>query len=78
MAILTLLDLIHIYKQSCYLVGRDTVVRNLVRDRFLGPSDSQVTDIPIAHPSCSKQHAVIQYRQITEKNEYGETSTSVK
>jgi hypothetical protein len=38
----------------------------------------QVTDIPIAHPSCSKQHAVIQFRQITEKNEYGETTTSVK
>ena len=38
----------------------------------------QVTDIPIAHPSCSKQHAAIQYRQITEKNEFGESSTSVK
>lgn len=38
----------------------------------------QVTDIPIAHPSCSKQHAVIQFRQITEKNEYGEATTSVK
>ncbi|RXK40511.1 smad nuclear-interacting protein 1 [Tremella mesenterica] len=56
------IDLIHIYKQSCYLIGRDTVV----------------TDIPIAHPSCSKQHAVIQFRQISEKNEYGEVSTSVK
>ena len=55
-------DLIHIYRQSAYLVGRDTVV----------------TDIPVAHPSCSKQHAAIQYRQITEKNEYGETSSSVK
>ncbi|ORY33481.1 SMAD/FHA domain-containing protein [Naematelia encephala] len=56
------LDLIHIYKQSCYLVGRDTVV----------------TDIPIAHPSCSKQHAAIQFRQISEKNEFGEVTTSVK
>lgn len=37
-----------------------------------------MTDIPIAHPSCSKQHAAIQFRQITEKNEYGDTSTSVK
>lgn len=56
------LDLIHIYKQSAYLVGRDPVV----------------TDIPIAHPSCSKQHAAIQYRQISEKNEFGDVTTSVK
>ncbi|WVF73058.1 hypothetical protein IAT40_007876 [Kwoniella sp. CBS 6097] len=55
-------DLIHIYRQSCYLIGRDTVV----------------TDIPIAHPSCSKQHAAIQYRQISEKNEYGDVTTSIK
>ncbi|KAI9634006.1 SMAD/FHA domain-containing protein, partial [Dioszegia hungarica] len=56
------IDLIHIYRQSAYLVGRDEIV----------------TDIPIAHPSCSKQHAVIQYRQITEKNEYGDATTSIK
>lgn len=37
-----------------------------------------MTDIPIAHPSCSKQHAVIQYRQIQEKNEYGDVTTTVK
>ncbi|WRT70268.1 uncharacterized protein IL334_007263 [Kwoniella shivajii] len=55
-------DLIHIYRQSCYLIGRDTVI----------------TDIPIAHPSCSKQHAAIQYRQISEKSEYGDVTTSVK
>ncbi|WWC64627.1 uncharacterized protein I303_107238 [Kwoniella dejecticola CBS 10117] len=55
-------DLIHIYRQSCYLIGRDTVI----------------TDIPIAHPSCSKQHSAIQYRQISEKNEYGDVTTAVK
>ncbi|WWC91657.1 uncharacterized protein L201_006603 [Kwoniella dendrophila CBS 6074] len=55
-------DLIHIYRQSCYLIGRDEIV----------------TDIPIAHPSCSKQHSAIQYRQISEKNEYGDVSTAVK
>jgi smad nuclear-interacting protein 1 len=72
------LDLIHIYKQSAYLVGRDTVVSEIyimVRDVR---TDDEVTDIPVAHPSCSKQHAAIQFRQITEKNEYGETSSSVK
>lgn len=56
------IDLIHIYRQSCYLIGRDEVV----------------TDIPIAHPSCSKQHAAIQYRQMTERNEYGDEATTIK
>ncbi|KAK1922143.1 SMAD/FHA domain-containing protein [Papiliotrema laurentii] len=56
------LDLIHIYRQSAYLVGRDQIV----------------ADIPVAHPSCSKQHAVIQFRQVAEKNEYGEVTSSVK
>lgn len=41
-------------------------------------ADAQVADIPVAHPSCSKQHAVIQFRQIAEKNEYGEVTSSVK
>jgi smad nuclear-interacting protein 1 len=27
----------------------------------------QVADIPIDHPSCSKQHAVIQFRLMTEQ-----------
>lgn len=71
-------DLIHIYKQSAYLVGRDTVVSEFVMVVRNARTDPQVTDIPVAHPSCSKQHAAIQFRQITEKNEYGETSSSVK
>lgn len=37
-----------------------------------------VTDILIEHPSCSKQHAVIQFRQITKTDKYGETTQSVK
>jgi smad nuclear-interacting protein 1 len=36
--------LLHIHRQSAYLIGRDRTV----------------TDIPLEHPSCSKQHAVIQ------------------
>lgn len=55
-------DLIHIYRQSCYLLGRDAVV----------------TDILIEHPSCSKQHAVIQFRQITKTDKYGEATSTVK
>jgi hypothetical protein len=38
----------------------------------------QVADIPISHPSASKQHAVIQYRQVVEKSEFGDTKTRIK
>lgn len=37
-------ELLHIHRQSAYLIGRDRLV----------------ADISIDHPSCSKQHAVIQ------------------
>ncbi|KAK0503965.1 smad nuclear interacting protein 1 [Armillaria luteobubalina] len=55
-------ELLHIQRQSAYLFGRDRLV----------------ADIPIDHPSCSKQHAVIQYRYIQEKNEFGDVKGSVK
>lgn len=55
-------DLVHIHRQSCFLVGRDTVV----------------TDVPVQHPSISKQHAVIQFRRITTRTEHGETKSQVK
>ncbi|CAG8509281.1 6678_t:CDS:2 [Ambispora leptoticha] len=55
-------DLLHIHRQSAYLLGRDRLV----------------ADIPIDHPSCSKQHAVLQYRQMTEKDEYGQFHSTVK
>ena len=35
-----------IHRQSAYLLGRDR----------------RVADIPVDHPSCSKQHAALQYR----------------
>lgn len=56
------LDVLHISRQSCYLLGRDRAV----------------ADIPIDHPSISKQHAVIQFRNIREKNEYGDEKQAVK
>jgi smad nuclear-interacting protein 1 len=40
--------MIQISRQSAYLIGRDRIV----------------ADLPVDHPSCSKQHAVLQYRQI--------------
>lgn len=41
-----------IYKKSYYLLGRDR----------------KVVDIPLDHPSCSKQHAVIQFRMINRED----------
>ncbi|EMR11814.1 hypothetical protein PNEG_00240 [Pneumocystis murina B123] len=43
-------------QKSSYLFGRDRLV----------------ADIPLDHPSCSKQHAVIQFRQIKSKNTISE------
>eukprot|EP00850_Spirogloea_muscicola_P004798 SM000021S06431 [mRNA] locus=s21:191157:193475:+ [translate_table: standard] len=37
---------LYIHRQSCYLFGRER----------------KVVDVPTDHPSCSKQHAVIQFR----------------
>jgi hypothetical protein len=71
------LEMLHIHRQSAYLFGRDRLV----------------ADIPIEHPSCSKQHAVIHCappsfpeipshnildRHIKEKDEYGATKGIVK
>ncbi|EXB50263.1 FHA domain-containing protein DDL [Morus notabilis] len=39
---------LYIHRQSCYLFGRER----------------RVADIPTDHPSCSKQHAIIQFRQV--------------
>lgn len=55
-------DLLHINRQSAYLVGRDKAV----------------VDIPLDHPSCSKQHAVIQHRSVPEKDEFGSVKAKVK
>ncbi|CAH1401038.1 unnamed protein product [Nezara viridula] len=42
------LPTLYIHRQSAYLIGRDRIV----------------ADLPIDHPSCSKQHAVLQYRVV--------------
>ncbi|VDM00064.1 unnamed protein product [Schistocephalus solidus] len=43
------LPVLHIHRQSGYLIGRD---RN-------------IADIPMDHPSISKQHAVLQFRYVS-------------
>ncbi|KAJ3274008.1 Smad nuclear-interacting protein 1 [Terramyces sp. JEL0728] len=55
-------DIITIHKQSAYLVGRER----------------KVCDIPLDHPSISSQHAVLQYRQVTVKDEYGVVGKKTK
>ncbi|OLY79322.1 Smad nuclear interacting protein 1, partial [Smittium mucronatum] len=47
------IDLLMVHRSSAYLFGRDR----------------KVADIPIDHPSCSGQHAVLQYRQTTTKDD---------
>merc|ERR1711915_865175 len=42
------LPILYIHRQSAYLLGRDR----------------KVADIPLDHPSCSKQHSALQYRLV--------------
>ena len=37
-----------------------------------------MVDFPIEHPSCSKQHAVLQFRFVEKKNEYGDKEGKVR
>jgi smad nuclear-interacting protein 1 len=37
-----------------------------------------VADLPLDHPSCSKQHAVLQYRLIEVQDEEGNSRREVK
>jgi smad nuclear-interacting protein 1 len=39
---------LYIHRQSAYLFGRER----------------KIADVPTDHPSCSKQHAVLQYRYV--------------
>ncbi len=38
----------------------------------------QIVDLPIDHPSCSKQHAVLQYRLVQYQKETGGVGRKVK
>jgi len=42
------LPILYIHRQSAYLLGRDR----------------KVADVPLDHPSCSKQHSALQYRLV--------------
>ena len=47
------IEVLHISRQSAYLIGRNT----------------DICDIPIAHGSSSSQHAVLQYRALPRKDD---------
>jgi len=53
---------VRIHKKTAYLFGRDRLV----------------ADIPTDHPSCSSQHAVLQYREIQIEDEEGEMKKVVR
>lgn len=56
------LPVMYIHRQSAYLLGRHR----------------RIADIPIDHPSCSKQHAVFQYRLVEHTHADGTVGRRVK
>lgn len=57
-----IIETIDLSLRSCWLVGREL----------------SVVDMAAEHPSISKQHAVIQFRYIEKRNEYGDKLGKVK
>ncbi|KAJ5638334.1 hypothetical protein N7490_008213 [Penicillium lividum] len=57
-----LLEMVELSERSCWLIGRERAV----------------VDFPLDHPSCSKQHAALQFRYVEKRNEYGDRIGKVK
>ncbi|GFF49839.1 smad nuclear interacting protein 1 [Aspergillus udagawae] len=57
-----LLEVVELAERSCWLIGRERLV----------------ADFPLDHPSCSKQHAAIQFRFVEKRNEFGDRIGKVK
>ncbi|CAJ2509254.1 Uu.00g142800.m01.CDS01 [Anthostomella pinea] len=57
-----IIDTVPLSSRSCWLVGRELAV----------------VDMAAEHPSISKQHAVIQFRYLEKRNEYGDKIGKVK
>ncbi|XP_060524246.1 smad nuclear interacting protein 1 [Cylas formicarius] len=56
------LQTLYIHRQSGYLIGRDR----------------KIVDLPVDHPSCSKQHAALQYRLVPFTRDDGSTGKKVR
>ncbi|PYH99049.1 SMAD/FHA domain-containing protein [Aspergillus ellipticus CBS 707.79] len=57
-----LLEMVELNIRSCWLIGREQLV----------------VDFPLEHPSCSKQHAALQFRFVEKRNEFGDRIGRVK
>lgn len=57
-----MLETVELGQRSCWLVGRERMV----------------VDFPVDHPSCSKQHAVVQFRHVVKTNEFGDKDGRVR
>jgi smad nuclear-interacting protein 1 len=51
-----IIDTVDLGVRSCWLIGRELAV----------------VDLPAEHPTISKQHAVIQFRYVEKRNEFGD------
>jgi smad nuclear-interacting protein 1 len=58
----TALPVLYIHRQSGYLIGRDR----------------KICDVAVDHPSCSKQHAALQFRLVPYEREDGSTGKRVR
>lgn len=56
------LPVLHIHRSSAFLIGRER----------------RIADIPVDHPSCSKQHAVLQFRLVEFERPDGTTGRRVR
>ena len=57
-----ILEELDLHTRSCWLFGRERAV----------------VDYCTEHPSCSKQHAVVQFRFVEKKNEFGDREGGVR
>ncbi|EEQ32720.1 hypothetical protein McanMca71_003411 [Microsporum canis] len=57
-----LLETVELGDRSCWLVGKEKLV----------------ADLPVDHPSCSKQHAAIQFRYVEKRNDFGDRDGRVR
>jgi smad nuclear-interacting protein 1 len=57
-----IIETIELAQQSCWLFGREAAV----------------VDVLLEHSSCSKQHAVVQFRYLEKRNEFGDKIGRVK
>lgn len=58
----TELPVLYIHRQSGFLIGRDR----------------KICDVAVDHPSCSKQHAALQFRLVPYEREDGSTGKRVR